>query len=95
MTTCPELSSLLADVKGDNEVKPRALQRSLGIYIMAEENHRKPQVGDHMIKSIKSVIASNGVPYLQMKSLVSHSTSERRKGRKKGRGRISADLYNW
>ena len=33
-----------ANNKGDNGVKPRALQRSLAIYLMAEENPGKPEV---------------------------------------------------
>jgi hypothetical protein len=56
--------------KGDNEMKPGAMHRSPGIYIMAEINPRKPQL-DHLTK------ASNGVPYIQMQSVESHSISGR------------------
>ena len=34
--------------KGDNEVKPWAVQRFPGIYITAEESSGKPQLGDHL-----------------------------------------------
>ena len=40
------------------------------IYLMAEENPGKPQLGDHLIKAVQPVIASNGVPYLQMISKI-------------------------
>ena len=40
------------------------------------------------MKAVRSVIASNGVPYLQMRSLGSHSTS----GRKEGNGLVGISL---
>ena len=42
------------------------------------------------MKAVRSVIALNGIPYLQVKSLRSHSTSGREKGGMKGRMGISA-----
>ena len=42
---------------------------------MAEENPGKPQLGDHLMKSVRPVIAPNGVPYLQMRSVRSRSKS--------------------
>ena len=48
------------------------------IYLMTKENSRKPQLGDPL-KAVQSVIASNGVPYFQMKLTGSHSTSGREK----------------
>ena len=44
----------------------------------------KSQLVDRLMKALRSVIASNGVPYLQMKSVGLHSTSGRRKERRKG-----------
>ena len=41
---------------------------SLGIYLTAEENPEKPQLGDRLVKDVQLVIASNGVPYHQMTS---------------------------
>ena len=40
-----------------------------GIYLTAEENPGKLQLGDRLVKAVRPVIASNGVPCLQMKSL--------------------------
>ena len=44
---------------------------------MAEELSGKPQLGNRMMKAVWPFIASNGVPYYQMMSVVSHSTSGR------------------
>jgi hypothetical protein len=54
-------------------MKLGAVHKSPGIYLSAEENPGKPQLGDRLMK----VIASNGVSYLQMSSVESHSTTER------------------
>ena len=62
--------------KGDNEIIPGAVHRSLGIYLIADETPRKPQLGDRLMKGL---CASNGVPFLQMRSVGSHSTSGREK----------------
>ena len=51
----------------DNEVKQGTVHRSPGFYCTAEENPRKSQVGDRLMKAVQPVIASNGV--------VSHSRS--------------------
>jgi hypothetical protein len=37
------------------------------------------------MKAVRTVFASNGVPYLQMRSVVSHNTSGREKEGKKKR----------
>ena len=58
-------SRLSANNIGDNEMNPRAVDRSPGIYLMVEEN---PRLGKHL-KAVRTVIASNGVPYLQMRSI--------------------------
>ena len=55
------------------------VHRSLGICLTAEENPRKTSARRSSMKAVGSVIASNGVPYLQMRSVGSHSTSGREK----------------
>ena len=52
-----------ANYKGDNEMIPGAVYRS-GIYFTAEENAGKHQLGNHLFKTVRPVITSNGVPYL-------------------------------
>ena len=41
-------SGLLANDKGDNEMIPRAVHRSPGIYLTVKENPGKPQLGDYI-----------------------------------------------
>ena len=60
--------------KGDNKMIPEAVHSSPVIYITSEENP-----GDSLMKAVWPLIASNGVPYLQMRSVGSHSTSGREK----------------
>ena len=50
-----------------------------GIYLTAEENPGKLQLGDRLVKAVRPVIASNGVPCLQMSSVESQSMSGREK----------------
>ena len=67
--------------KGDNEMKQGAVHRSPGIYLTAEENPSLETV------AVRPVIASNGVSYLQMRSVGSHRTSGRgKKGNKEKMG---------
>ena len=62
-----------------------AVHRSPGICLTAEENPRKPQLEDSLMKVVRPVIASNGATFLQMRSVGSHSTPGREKeGNKKG-----------
>ena len=56
----------VANDKSDNEIKPGAVHRSPGIYLTAEDNPGKLPTIDHIMKAVRSVIASNVVPYLQM-----------------------------
>ena len=42
----------VANDKGDNEMIFGAMYRSAGIYLTAEENPRKPQLGDHLMKRL-------------------------------------------
>jgi hypothetical protein len=51
--------------------------------LTAEENPEKSQPGERLIKAVRSVIASNGAPYFQMRPLGSHSKSGREKERMK------------
>ena len=76
-------SCLSANDKGGNGMIPGAVLRATGIYLTAEENPRKLQLGDK--GALRPVIASNGVPFLQMRSAGSHSTSGMAKEGKKER----------
>ena len=58
-------SRLSAD-KSDNEMIPRSVAGSPSIYVTAEENTGKPQVGDRPINAVRPIITSNEDPYLQM-----------------------------
>ena len=54
--------------KGDNEMVPGAVHRSAGIYLIAEENPGKPQLGDRLRNAVRPVIASNVDPFFEMTS---------------------------
>jgi len=74
----PSVASVtsVANDKGDNEMNLRAVHRSPGICLTAEENPRKPwRPSDE--GAVRPVIASNGVTFLQMRSVGSHSMSGR------------------
>ena len=73
---------------GDNEMLSGAMHRSPGIYFTVEGNPRKPQLGDRLMKVVRPVIASNGVSYLQMRLVDSHSTP----GREKKGKRVRRDI---
>ena len=62
---------------------PRAVHKSPGICHVAEETPGKPQLGDHSMKAVRPIIASNGVLYLHMGSVGSHSMSGMGKAGKK------------
>ena len=47
----PSAASVAND-KGDNEMILGAVHRSPGIYLTAEENPRKPQLGDRLMKRL-------------------------------------------
>ena len=61
-------SRLLAD-EGDNEMIQGAVWNSSDICLTAVENPGKPQLGDRQMKSVWLANASNGVPYLQIRSV--------------------------
>ena len=77
-------SRLSANDFGDNKVKPEGVNRSPGIYIPAK-------VEDRLMRVVQSVIASNGVPYLQMMSVDSHSMLRREREREK----LAKKRKNW
>jgi len=54
--------TLVINDKGDNEMLLGAVHRFPGICLTVEENPRKPQLGDRLMKGLSPVIASNGVP---------------------------------
>jgi hypothetical protein len=65
---------------------PGAVHRSPVIYLRAEENPGKPQLGDRH--------PSNGIPYFQMRPARPHSTPGREKNGKRERtGRVKLLLY--
>ena len=53
--------------------------------MMLEENPGEPQLGDRLMKALRPVIASNGVPYFQMRSVGSPGTLGKEKEGKKER----------
>ena len=57
---------------------PGAVLTSPSIYLKAEENPRKPQLGDRLKKAVRPTIAYNWVLHLQMRSVGSHSPPERK-----------------
>ena len=50
----PSVASVtsVANDKDDNEMIPGAVHRSPGICLIAEENPRKPQLGDRLMKGL-------------------------------------------
>ena len=53
--------------------------RTPGIWLTGEENIGKPQLGDRLMKTVRSVIASIGAPYIRMKSVGSECAPGREK----------------
>ena len=74
---------------------PGAVRRSLGINFKTEENLGKPQIGNHLKKAVRPVIASNELSYFVMASVGSQSTLERENERKKERGNKSQGFTTW
>ena len=65
-------SPLSANDKDNNETIPGTLNKSPGIYLTAEKNSGKPQLGDSIMKAERPVITSNGFPCLQMTRTSQH-----------------------
>ena len=80
---------------GDYEMIPGALHRSSVINLTTEENRGKPQLGDLLMKAVRPVIALNGLPYLQMRSLGLHSKSGREKEGKKTGGECCGKTHKY
>ena len=78
-------SHLLANDKGDNEVKPGAMHRFPGIYLMAEENPGKSQLGDNLMKAVTSHCLKWGpLRYTDVGRIAQHNRYEEEKeGRKR------------
>ena len=72
-------SRLSANDKGNNEMIPGAVQRSPGIYLTAERNSGKPQLGDE-----GDEIPSIEVVCFQMNFVESYNTSGSEKKIRKG-----------
>ena len=70
------LVTSVANDKGDNEMILGAVHRSSGIFLTAKEYPRELQLGEGVLRP---VIASNGVSFLKVRSVGSHSTSGREK----------------
>ena len=74
------------------------MDRSPGIYRKAEKKNQKTLARRPSDEgAVRPVIASNGVPYLEMMSVGSHSTSGREKKGKKEmarKGRIYDDMQD-
>ena len=90
LSSCPFSKQNANDTdndKGDNELITGAVHRSPDIYLTAEEALGKHELGDRLVKDVQPVIASNGVPYIQMRSVRSHRKSGREKEGKKERTR--------
>ena len=77
---------------GDNEMILEAVHRSPGIYLTVEENSGKRQLGDRLKKAVRQIIASDGVPYFQMRSL--DSTARQEGVKKECRKERAIFLYN-
>ena len=84
----PNVASVtsVANSKGDNEMILGAVHRSPEICLTAEENPRKAQLGDSLMKGLCDQ-SSPQMGLLQMRSVRSHSTSGREKEGNKERKR--------
>ena len=83
-------SHLSATDKGDNGMKLGAVLRYPGICLTAEGNPWKSLLWNHPIKILRPIIASNGVPCLQMRLIGLHNRSARR-----GEKYINLTLCKW
>ena len=72
-------SRLSADDNGDNKLIPEAMYRFPRLYFKAEENPRKPQLGDRLMKDMRPVIASDAVPCRQMIAVEAGREKEEKK----------------
>ena len=76
----PSVESVMsvANDKSDNEMILGAVHRSPGICLTSEEKNQKNSARRPSDEgAVRRVIASNGLPFLQIRSVGSHSTSGR------------------
>ena len=61
----PSVASVtsVANDKGDNQMIPVAVHRSFGICLTAEENSRKPQLRDRLMKGLYDQSSPQMVPF--------------------------------
>ena len=78
----------VASNKCDNEMILGAVHRSPGICLIAEQNPRKSELGDRLMKGLCDLSSPQmRIPYFLMKSVGSHCTSGRKKeGKRKMAG---------
>ena len=77
------VASVSQSIANDKEMILEAVHRSAGICLTAEEKPRKSQLGDRVMKGL----CNQSSPFIQMRSVGSHSTSGRKEeGKKEGRG---------
>jgi hypothetical protein len=69
----------IANDKGDNEIILESVHRSSGLCLTAEEKPRKPQLGDRLMKRLCDQSSPQMGSLLQIRSVGSHTTSEREK----------------
>ena len=88
LAPCVASVTSVANDKDDNEMILGAVHRSPDICLTAEENPRKPARRPSDEEAVRPVIASNGIPFLQMRSVGVPSTSAREmEGNKERMGR--------
>ena len=78
----PSVASVtsVAHDKGDNEMTLVDMQTSLGICLTVEEKSQKTSASIPSDEgAVRPVIASNGIPFLQIRSVGSHSMTGREK----------------
>ena len=93
----PSVASVtsVANDKGDNEMILGAVQRSHGIYLTAEENPRKPQLGDRLMKGLCDQLSPQMGPFPpnEIYSITQHVRKE--EGRKSGKDNSPAEEYDF
>ena len=89
----PRVSRQSANDKGDNEIYRVMCTDNLAFVLRLRKT---PEQGGRLMKVVRPFIASNGVPYIQMRSVGSHSTSGREKnGRTEGRKERTKGLQSF
>ena len=84
----PQSVTSVANDKGDNEMILEAVHRSFGICLTAEENCKKPQLGDRLVKGL----CDQSSP--QIRSLSSKWGRQDRTAEERKEGRVLGDVGN-